>query len=139
MYGYVGNSPNNYFDPYGLFGFDSKRFRDEVDQRRWRWSLTGPNIVNHGGGAFRYPRSGTGKPIGSPSNLMSTLGSKFPVKLPVSIFNTTNLLRAIGRVSTATLIWEGFWDLGIIIEAGVYAIDWGWDGKPDTNKSPCEK
>ncbi len=124
VYMYCGNDPVNLMDEWGLMGFDYDKFTKEVE--KWRFDniyVTTANLINLGGGIFRYPRAGIGTASSSPTSFLSKLGSKVKIPLPVQIFGTKNALRLAGRFSAGLLIAEGFWDLGILIEAAIYAID----------------
>ncbi len=76
---------------------------------------------------MRYPRSGIGgNPAGHPTTWLSKIALKYPkfdVILPFRFLQTNSLLRLLGRLSVVPIVFEGFYDWGVIIGAADESLD----------------
>jgi len=131
-FAYAYDNPLGYVDPYGLWCFDFDKFANEIREDRLSSvldrfvgggdALTATNLTLTAlNTPFRYPRAGLGTAAGSATSILSTLGMRYPVRLPVRLLNTTNALRALGRLGVLTTIVEGFYDIGVEVKAAVHA------------------
>jgi RHS repeat-associated protein len=143
------NSAVNFADPEGLkVTFNAQKAADFIETYRsenaYDWvanKLTGGNagevagyaktsaeVANSGVNAFmKYQRSGAGTFKGAPTSWQSSLSLGKGPRLPIRIFKTTSAVRALGRATVALTIFEGWYDLGIVLGGIGRGIEWDAD------------
>ena len=126
-YTYVNGNPISNIDPDGLMCFNFDKFADQVRDNRANNALTlGSLIAAEGVGtmpktpgemrAFGLPKS----EINPITNQLSRWSGRFGTRALREIGRTTAGIAA-GAVATGAVVFEGFYDLGVIGKAAVDA------------------
>lgn len=119
-YGYVNGNPLVGYDPLGLYGFDFEQFAEEVRQNRLdnALALGGLAATLSVGTIPKRPSELRG--LGVPKEALNpTTGqlSRWAKRLGVRslrIAGRTAVGIGVGAVATGTLVFEGFYDWGVI-------------------------
>lgn len=120
IYRYVANNPVNLSDPEGLMCFDFGKFGDEIEKNRFDLEATlgGLGATLGLGTMPKTPDEirGLGTPkenlnpiTGQPSRWANRTGNR-----ALRTFGRTVGGRLLGGASTGLLVFEGFYDLGVI-------------------------
>jgi RHS repeat-associated protein len=149
LYSYVGGDPVNYIDPLGLMCFDFDGFVDQIRENRFDMNATLATLVGTeimGGmpkSSFELshsvrPAPGSNNIVSPYTNQLSRWNGRFS-RLSYWLFgHRTRFLRDLGRtvvvqgagrLVTGALIFEGFYNWGVIGKSA-------WD---NTSSGDCNK
>ena len=137
LYAFCGNNPVNFTDPLGLVSFDTQKFADLIEERRFNL----PAVLGTAGSTLGFgtmPKvpselRGFGVPKGQLNPYTSQLSrwsGRFGGRTLRDLGRTVGG-KALGVASTGLLIFEGFYDWGVIIRAAWDATTW--------DESDCKK
>ena len=127
MYVYVAGNSMSYVDPLGLMCFDFNKFADQVSANRANNALTlGSLLAAEGVGTMPKTPSemrALGVPkseINPVTSQLSRWSGRFGTRALRVIGRTTAGIAA-GLIATGAVVFEGFYDWGVIIKAAVDA------------------
>ncbi len=126
-YAYVNGNPLSGVDPLGLMCFDFNKFADQVSENRANNALTLGSLLAAEGVGTMPKTPGEMRALGLPkseinpiTNQLSRWSGRFGTRALRELGRTTAGIAA-GAIATGAVVFEGFYDWGVIGKAAVDA------------------
>jgi RHS repeat-associated protein len=122
-YGYVSGSPMDGYDPYGLLCFDFNAFADQIEENRASNMLTLGSLISAGAVGTMPKTPSELRGMGVPKSQLNPITgqlSRWSSRLGIRAlrdFGRTAKGVTMGAVATGAVIFEGFYDWGVIARA----------------------
>jgi uncharacterized protein RhaS with RHS repeats len=122
LYGYVGNDPVNYIDLTGLICFGFNKFVNQIEQNRFDLSAALGTLVATEAVGTMPKTPGEMRAFGPKGRInpitgqLSRWSSRFGTRA-LREFGRTATGVAMGAAATGALVFEGFYDWGVIGKA----------------------
>jgi RHS repeat-associated protein len=122
-YGYVNGSPMDGYDPYGLLCFDFNAFADQIEENRASNMLTLGSLISAGAVGTMPKTPSELRGMGVPKSQLNPITgqlSRWSSRLGIRAlrdFGRTAKGVTMGAVATGAVIFEGFYDWGVIARA----------------------
>ncbi|WP_459873874.1 RHS repeat-associated core domain-containing protein, partial [Endothiovibrio diazotrophicus] len=126
-YAYVSNDPLNFYDPYGLLRFNFDQFANQVEANRFDMNaVLGTLVATEAFGTMpKTPKElrafGPKNKINPLTGQLSRWSGRFGTRA-LRVLGRTTFGIAVGTLTTGALVFEGFYDWGVIGKAAWDAL-----------------